>query len=357
MSLCRLHTTNSVIVKVIGTSLHNLEQLYLDDLKNNNFDDIKCLVTGCPELKILHVELGVTLEFVEYVLLGLPHLIEFKHPSVVFALEKIIQDGRADRIAAMRNVYIRGRNLGKFGDPDVLKSAQVVIKHLKNITILDIIVPFYPFEESLTTFPVTVSVMNHLTELTWKEFSCTGTIITPILEAVGHQLRLLDLRCNNYFWLDMIDQCKKLRVLRIANETYNQNESYSSDLHEQFTPFQYLQELHLIKLNYSHLKPALLKSLIASPVLRDLRLVRIPNFTDDIVKAAFSHVNHRGEQLAFTSLRKLKLWKCDFISEYLEKLVTYDGVPLELLSVEECLGVTEKFLWNNNKNKFILERK
>ena len=294
LTLCRLHTTNSVIVKVIGTSLHNLEQLYLDDLENDNFDDIKCLVTGCPKLRILHVQRGVTLKSAEHVLLGLPNLLEFNHHSVVFALEKIIQDGRTDRIAAMRNVYIRGRNLGKFGDPDVLKSAQVVIKHLKNITILDIIVPFYPFKESLTTFPVTVSVMNHLTELTWKEFSCTGTIIIPILEAVGHQLRLLDLRCNNYFWLDMIDQCRKLHVLRIDNETWIKNKSYNSDLHEQFTPFQHLQELHLIKLNNSHLKPALLKSLIASPVLRDLKLVSIPIFTDDIVEAAFSHVNHRG---------------------------------------------------------------
>ena len=276
---------------VIGTSLHNLEQLYIDEHQNGNFDDIKCLVTGCPKLRILHVGRGVTLEFVEYLLLGLPNLIEFKHHSVVFALEQIIQDGRADRISAIRNVYICGRNLGKFGDPDVLKSAQMVIKHLNNITMLDIIVTNKDYMEPIKYISFNVRTMSHLTELTWQEYSGTDTIMS-ILKAVGHQLRLLHLCREGSFWLDMIDECRKLRVLRIDNETWIKNKSYNSDLHEQFTPFQYLQELHLIKLNNSHLKPALLKSLIASPVLRDLKLVSIPIFTDDIVKAAFSHVNH-----------------------------------------------------------------
>ena len=352
MFLCRLRLLDGAVVKVIGTSLHNLEQLYLDDLKDDNSDVIKYLVTGCPKLRILHVELGVTLVSAQYVLLGLPNLIDFKHPFMVLALEKIIQNGRADRVSAIRNLYIRGRNLGdpnavirNLGTLDetaVLKSAQMVIKHLNNIMILNIIVPRNYCEESLKNLAVAVCTMNHLTELTWQEYSRTDTIIS-ILEAVGHQLRLLDLCCYIYFGLDVIDQCRKLRVLRIANTTWNNDESHDSDLLEQFTPFQHLQELHLTALNKSHLKPALLKSLIASPVLRDLKLVRIPIFTDDIVEAAFNHVNHLGEKLAFTSLRKLVLWICDFITKFFEKLVTREGGPLELLSVRRCLGVTEHF--------------
>ena len=346
MSLCRLRSTDSVIVKVIGTSLHNLEQLYLDDHKNDNCDDIKCLVAGCPKLRILHVDCKSKLESAEHVLLGLPNLIEFKHPLVVLALEKIIQDGRADRVSAVRNVYIGGRNLGTLDETDLLKSAQMVIKHLNNITMLDIIVPGNYCKESLKNLSVTVCTMSHLTELTWLDYSGTDTIMS-ILEAVGHQLRLLHLYCYVYFGLDVIDQCRKLRVLRIDNGTFKKDDpSYGSDLLEQFTPFQHLQELDLAGLDHSHFKPALFKSLIASPVLRDLKLQWIPIFTDDIVKAAFSHVNEDEEQLTFTSLRKLVLWKCDFITKYLEVFVTHERVPLELLRVKECLGVTQKFLWN-----------
>ena len=342
MSLCRLRLTNSAIVKDIGTSLHNLEQLYLDDLKNDNFDDIKCLVAGCPKLRILHVELGATLESAEHVLLGLPNLIEFKHTLMFLALEKIILDGRADRVSAISKLYLNERNLYRVFALRKNFRWSMVIKHLNNITILDMIVPVNSSEESLKNLSVTVCTMNHLTELTWREYSGTDTIIS-ILEAVGHQLRLLDFCCEIDFGLDVIDQCRTLRVLRIANETWNQDESYDSDLLEQFTPFQHLQELRLTSLDRFHLKPALFKSLIASPVLRVLKLVSIPMFTDDIVKAAFSHVHEDEEQLAFTSLRNLMLWDCDFISKSLEKLVvTRAGMPLECLwSVGRCLGVTE----------------
>ena len=346
LSLCRLSSTPGTIFKVIGTSLHNLEHLFLYNLENDIFDDIKCLVTGCPKLKILDIEEGATLESVEYLLLGLPNLVEFKHPLMVIALEKIIQDGRAARVSAIRNIYIRMRKLGKFTETDVLKSAQMVMKHHNNITMLDITVQSKPCKKLLTTFALTVSTMSQLTELTWNEYSCTDTIVpTCILEAVGHQLKLLDLRCKIPFSLDVIDQCRKLCVLRITNRNWYMNDpSYDSDLLEQFTPFPRLQELHLIGLNNSHFKLALFKSLIASPVLQDLKLVRIPIFTDNILKAAFSHVNKEGEQLAFTSLRKLMLINCDFITKYLEQIVTHERVPLESLSVQE--EVTEKLLLN-----------
>ena len=225
------------------------------------------------------------------------------------------------------------------------KSAQTVMNHLINITKLVITTTFMPCKELLTTFSVTVPTMIQLTELTWRELSCDDTIV-PILEAVGHQLRLLDFSCKDHFSFDVIDQCRKLRVLRIANETWKKNKSYGSNLNKQFTPFQHLEELHLSTLNISHLKPALLKSLIASPVLRDLNLVRIPIFTDDILEAAFSHVNQDGEQLAFTSLRKLKLHGCHFIKKYLENIVSHERVPLEFLTIQNCLRLTERHLWN-----------
>ena len=277
---------------------------------------------------------------------------------MIFVLGKIIQDGRADRVSAIRNLYIDVTNLGKFSETYLIKSAQMVMKHLKNITMLDTSVQYtftdYYFKHcsrELPTLYVTVSTMDHLTELTWDEFSCNDTIV-PILEAVGHQLRLLGLSCHNHSSLDVIDQCRNLRVLRISYiklkliDPILNEQSYSGDLEEKFTPFQHLQEMHLSEIKHCHFKSPLFKSLIASPVLQELKLEYVPIFRDDIVKAAFSHVNHRGEQLAFTSLRKLILDGCDSITKYLENVVTHDRVPLELLSIIHCERLTKKTLWN-----------
>ena len=336
---CRLEFADCVIVKVIGTSLHNLEQLYLNDLKNDNSGSctIKGLVTGCPKLKILHLGSFAALVSVEYLLLGLPNLIEFRHPLVIFALEKIIRDGRADRVSSLRTLHIGDRDRRKFGVRDVYESGQMVINHLINVTKLHITVVFEPCKELLHNLSESVFTMSHLTELTWREISCTD-IIVPIMEVVGHQLRSLDLFCENYMYscIDVIDQCRELRVLSIEFTTliqYNFDPNYGSDLHEQFTPFQHLQKLHLNGLNHSHLKPALFKSLIASPVLQDLKLQRLPNFTDHIMKAVFCHINEEGEQLAFTSLRKLELRYCDCITNYLKNVVTHERVPLEMLTI------------------------
>ena len=357
---CRLNSRDCVIVKVIGRSLHNLEELFLGDLMNDSFDAIECLVTGCPKLKILHVGLFAPLESVhvlQHLLLGLPNLIEFKHPLMVHALEKIIRDGKADSVSSLCTLYIgdigdiADGTRDTYGVTNVCNSAQVVINHLINITKLIIIIIIKPCEESLTTLSVTVSSMCHLTELSWTEYSCTDTIV-PVIEVVGHRLRVLDLCVIHYSTcsLDVIDQCRKLRVLRIGvrfkHPWNNMDPSYGSDPQEEVTPFHHLQELDLWGLNRSHLKPALLKSLIASPVLQDVRLIEIPIFTDHIVKAAFSHVNEEGEQLAFTSLRKLELDSCDSITNYLENVVTHERVPLEMLIIDGCSGLTERLLWN-----------
>ena len=370
--LCRIHETDCDIVKVIGRSLHNLEQLYLNHLVDDSCCSITSLVTGCPKLKILHLGIVVrvefvsmfALEYVQYTLLGLPNLIEFRHPLVVFALEKIIQDGRADKVSSLRTLYIGDetylefrvtsvqgvRNNHGFVVTDVSKAANVVINHLINITKLTITLKSDPCTKILTNLSLTVPTMNHLTELTVKQFSYTNTIVL-IIEAVGHQLRLLDLLGVGYFSLDVIDQCRELRVLRLADSAFGPHSRitdriYGRDLQEEFTPFQYLQVLCLSTLNRSHLKPALLKSLIASPVLQDLKLVSVRIFTDHIVKAVVSHINQTGEQLAFTSLRKLELKNCHAITNYLKNVVTHERVPLEMLTIERCSGVTERHLWN-----------
>ena len=345
--LYRLHSTHYAIVKVIGSSLHNLEELILVELGGTYDGAIKFLVRGCPKLKKLQVGRGVTLESVQYLLLGLPNLVEFKHPLMVHALERIIQDGRADEVSNLRMIYIGDNHFHLFDATDAYKSAHTVTNHLINITKLDITVSLTSCTESLTTFALTVSTMNHLTELTWRESSRDdNSDLVLILKAVGHQLRLLDLYCKNYFVLEVIDQCRKLRVLRIASGewgTYDQ--SIDSHRNEPFTPFQHLQELHLSGLHHYHFIPTLLKSLIASPVLRNLTLVRLPIFTDNIVEAAFSHVNENGEQLAFTSLRKLKLYICCFITNYLENIVSHERVPLELLVIQGCSRLKEIHLW------------
>ena len=345
--LYRLHSTHYAIVKVIGSSLHNLEELILVELGGTYDGAIKFLVRGCPKLKKLQVGRGVTLESVQYMLLGLPNLVEFKHPLMVHALERIIQDGRADEVSNLRMIYIDDNHFHLFVATDVYKSAQTVINHLINITKLDITVSLTSCTESLTTFALTVSTMNHLTELTWREYFRDDNLdLVLILKAVGHQLRLLDLYCKSYCVLKVIDQCRQLRVLRIASgERGTYDKSIASDLNEPFTPFQHLEELHLSGLHHYHFIPTLLKSLIASPVLQDLKLQCLPIFTDNILEAAFTHINEKGEQLAFTSLRKLDIYSCCFITNYLENIVSHERVPLELLVIQGCSDLTEIHLW------------
>ena len=340
MFLCRLHSTDYVVVKRIGTNLHNLEELFLDIGLHltNNCDVIKYLVTGCPKLRLLHVDWNIPLEAVQYMLLSLPNLIEFKHSLMVFALVNIIQDGRGDKVSATRNLYIGTANLGKFGISDVLKSVPIVMKHLNNITKLDFAVSLNHYKESLITFYVTLSNMTQLTELTLINHSDDNVHLLSAIEAIGHQLKLLDCSCKNYTRLDVLDQCRGLRVLRIgvrSSTTLNMNyESYGSDLQEEFTSFYHLQELHFKNITCDHLNSALLKSLIASPVLQELKLVSTHIVTDHILKAAFNHVNERGEQLAFTSLRRLDVgYNYNSEPDYFLSLVTHERVPLEVLVV------------------------
>ena len=278
MFLCRMYSVDGTLVKRIGNNLHNLEELFIDadEHMNDNSDVIKYLVTGCPKLRILHIEWNFTLEAVQYVLLGLPNLIEFKHPLMVLALANIIQNGREDRVSAIRNLYIGTTNIGTISVRYVLTFVPMVMRHLKNITQLDFTVRYYHSKESLTTFYESVSNMTQLTELTLKSHSNDTVHLLPIIEAISHQLKLLDCTCKNYTWLDVIGQCRKLSVLRIrvwGMNTLNMNDqSYGSDLQEAFTPFYHLQKLHLNDVAPDHLNFALLKSLIASPVLQELQL-------------------------------------------------------------------------------------
>ena len=359
LSLCRIDSSDAAVLKVIGRSLSNLEELFLDHLENDSSGtiSIKYLVKGCPKLKILHVGILATLESiqirtaalesVQHELLGLSNLIEFRHLLVVFALEKIIQDDRADKVSSLRTLYINDAPCDPFGVTDVYKSGQVVMNQLINITKLHITVSTdEPCEESLSNFSLTVSTMSQLTELTWQEsFYRNSDTIVRILGSIGHLLRSLYLCGETYFCLDVIDQCRNLRVLSIANIRQHQcntnDPSYGCHLHEQFTPFHHLQELYLSRINSSHFKPALLKSLIASPVLQDLKLESLSIFTDHIVEAAVTHINEEGEQLAFTSLRKLEIKCCDPITNqaltnYLENVVSQERVPLEMLTIERC---------------------
>ena len=68
-------------------------------------------------------------------------------------------------------------------------------------------------------------------------------------------------------------------------EHYDLN--YGDDLREEFTLFSHLHELSLEGFNQSHYKSALFKSLFASPRLQELKLVRMPNLTDHVLRAAF----------------------------------------------------------------------
>ena len=288
-----MHSIDSSIVKIIGTNLHSLEELFLDvnGPTNGNSDVIKYLVTGCSNLRILHIEWNVTLDAVQYLLLSLPNLIEFKRSLMVFALANIIQDSRPDRVSAIRNLYIGTTNLGNISIRDVLKFAPMVMRHLNSITKLDITVAFNHYKESLTTFYVTLSNKTQLTELTLKNHCSDKGHLLPILEAIGHQLKLLDCIFHNYSSLGVLDQCRGLRVLCIRVRSLNtsnvNDKSYGGDLQEEFTTFYYLQKLHLDNVTHAHFNSALLKSLIASPVLREVKLVSAHIVTDHIIESSF----------------------------------------------------------------------
>ena len=340
-------------IKIIGDNLSNLEELFLGNMDTDNNDSIECLVTGCPKLKVLHVTSDKSSDSARSLLLGLPNLIEFKHPAMVLALEQIIKDGETEKVSALCNLYI-GDELDEDFDL-VVKSAQVVLNHLGNITKLDLFERCNTCNQDLRSLHKSFSRLTCLTHLTITYYSRHTHVIVPIAKAVGHQLKLLDICCwfieDEYRISNAINQCRELRILRIKIRRSNEDElepcyeDYGCDPTEELTPFCYLHELHLEFLMQSCLKPALCKSLFASPLLQEVTLLDVANFTDHVLKDAFNHTNHRGEQLAFTSLRKLTVHSCDFISDLLGSVVTDERVPLEYLRVTECCKVTEMEFW------------
>ena len=346
-------------IDIISDNLHNLEKLFLDD--EYDLDSIKRLVTGCPKLKSLHIKRDYRTEPARCLLLGLPNLVELKHPGMVFALEQIIRDGETERVSALRNLYIHGEVTYNFDHADkstlnVAKATQVVMGHLRNITKIELGGENDICNEALIGLYKSVSKLSCLTHLSLLYYSRNTHIIISIIKAVGHQLKILAFRCEFipelYHLSDVINQCRELQILcvripkNIEDDQSSCYESYGNDLTEEFTPFCYLQALFLDGFVQPYLKPALLKSLIASPQLQELTLVDVSNFTDHVLKAAFNHTNDDGEQLAFTSLRKLSLDSCDFITDCLESVVTNEKVPLESLEVNSCRYLTDIYLWN-----------
>ena len=355
-------------IEVIANNLHNLVVLSLDEVYGYA-PLIECLITGCPKLKVLHVDEKATLESVQAVLLGLPHLVEFKYPSMVVALERIIRDGKAGGVTNLRNLYIseKGTYSCKI---DHLKSAEFVMEHFSNITKFEMDRCSSRCKVNLATFPTskTVSKLKCLTNLAMWESTDFYNDIVPVIKTVGYQLQVLDLDCtsqdNFHVVGDSIMQCKDIRVLRLklkdasfysvfsSKYSFKDTEDYGSEieeLKEDYILFPSLQELHLEGFIQAHLKPSLFASLLASPVLEELTLVDVANFTDYIAKAVLNHVTEEGEQLALTSLHKLVLEDCKFITSYLEKIVTHERVPLKYLEIINCCNVTELSLWNLEK--------
>ena len=342
-------------IDIISDNLHNLKELFLDGIISDDVNSTGCLVSGCPKLKVLHI-LGsrAPAESARCLLLGLSNLIEFHHPAMVLALEQIVKEGKTERVSGLRNLYIGGELNCEFGR--AVESVHMVTTYLGNITKFDITERYQTCNENLRGLYESVSNLTCLTHLRMNRFSRYSHNMAPLLKAVGHQLRLLDLCCQGYDDLchikEAINQCRELRILRVeirkyctnGLEVYHQN--YGDDLTEEFTPFCYLRELRLKGATQSYLKPVLCKSLIASPLLQELTLVHVPSFNDHVLKAAFNHTNDEGEQLAFTSLRKLSLEDCDFVTNYLERVVTDAKVPLESLHVSDCRNVTDMHSWD-----------
>ena len=308
---------------------------------DDNFDSIDSLVTGCPKLRVLHVGRRVASEIIirsyssaelaRRLLLGLPNLIEFQHPAMVPALEQIIKDGKTERVSALRNLYI---------DYKLTYNSDRIIK-------------------------LAASKLTCLTHLTMKGLACCTHAIVPTIKAVGHQLKLLNFSCafssELYNISDAINQCRELRILRIRLHRNGRRDpgfstrNHWDDLIEEFTPFCYLQKLHLFGLNQPFLNLPLMTSLIASPLLQELELVSMPDLTDCVLQAAFNHTNYRGEQLAFTSLRKIKLKSCICVTTYSEIVFTDERVPLESLDVSYCRNLTDNDIASMNLERFQMD--
>ena len=325
------------IVEVIAGNLHKLEELHLCDIKRHETDTLECLVTGCSKLKILHIGFGATIKSLECLLLGLPNLIEFIHPGMADALQKIIQDGKTSHLPSLRNLFVDAEGTGRAGRVRRLQSADFVMSHLNNITKLHIDRASPLVRKTVAQFPPSVSKLRYLTELTAKNFPDIKYDIAPTIKEVGHQLRLLDLYCSSnldHQSIDeVIDQCRSLRVLRLKFHSIkgyrSKRDNYGHDLTDIFTSFQHLEELQLERLTQCHLNPVLFTSLIASPVLHKLTLIYVSNFTDHVIRAAFNHRNVEGQKDAFTSLRKMTVDDPTSVSDFAKHILSHDKVPLE----------------------------
>ena len=212
------------IVKVIGSNLHNLEQLFLGKLMQHGSDVIECLVTGCPKLTVLQVGRRASIRSACSVLLGLPNLIEFHYPLMIVALQKIIEDEKADMLTnQLRNICIGKQCFQQAEDDFVnvdLSDVQSLIRRFQ-ITKIKITAELN-MDKSSASFTRSICKLRHLTELRLAHVEDWGLFM--ILKSVGHQLEILDTHCDAlddhiYPWSNAIDQCRELRVLRLQLRT------------------------------------------------------------------------------------------------------------------------------------------
>ena len=343
------------IVNVIGSNLHNLEELFLGKLMEHGSNVIECLVTGCPKLKVLQVGRRASIRSACSVLLGLPNLIEFHYPLMIVALQKIIEDEKADMLTnQLRNIFI-GKQCFQDAEDDLVNVDLSDVQHLiRRFQVTKIkITADLNMDKSSASFIRSISKLKHLTELRLAHVEDWGLFM--ILKSVGHQLEILDIYCDAlddhiYPWSGAIDQCRELRVLRLQLKTSiflpSSNRNYGNNLQEKYTPFQKLQELHLVRFEQSYVSSVVFKSMITSPALQTLMLDQVSGLTDHVVQAALEHTNSQEEQLAFTSLTKLTLIECPYITDYVEDLVTLSKVPLTTLCIRRCANVDGIHSWN-----------
>ena len=331
-----------------------MEELFLGKLMDHGSDVIECLVTGCPKLKVLQVGGRASIRSACSVLLGLPNLIEFHHPLMIVALQKIIEDEKANVLTkSLRNIHI-GKNCFQQAEDNLvnadLSDVQPLIETL-HITKVKVTADL-DMDKSSASFLRSISKLRHLTELRLAHLEDWGLFM--ILKSIGRQLEILDVHCDVlddhiYPWSDAIDQCRELRRLRLKLKSGTflpSNRNYGNNLQEKYTPFQKLRELHLVNFEQAYVSSTVFKSMITSPALQTLILDQVPGFTDHVLQAALEHTNSQGEQLAFTSLTKLTLIECPYITDYVEDLVTLSKVPLTTLCIRRCANIDGMLSWN-----------
>ena len=353
---------NDHVIPVIGENLHKLEELSLGLIGEDRQDAIQCLVKGCPRLKVLQVGYGSTIEAVQTVMCGLKKLVVFEEPLMLLAMNEVLRKNRKQEFKSLSNIFMDDEDSLYEHMPINYGAIIHAIKSMRHLPITIVRMHLHFADDDKLNFGDHLSKLNNLTELRLEAFNSYARSVSPVINQLGHQLTVIDLKHEDLFEdYDLISEiplkCKNVRILRLnfGDDMYftkdydlvNGNvKTYGHNLEEKIQPFINLEVLELSGFLQYCVPSNVFKSMLASPGLKSVNFCLVPNLTDHVIKSVLNHKDENGHALAFTSLKHMKLKRCNFVTNTLKTLVCSEKVPLESLSINNCRGVTKQHLWN-----------